>query len=284
MKKCYQTSFWYKQCTNSIYTYLAQCTHWSECEEDFACVFVVAHPSVCCSCLLQREGAVHWYLQRPTGEVGEYVRGELQEESRNTNVFFFFFSWFTTIFIKLADSLCTVVTVAANLTSWMSFSRYSRLRLRKVEKMWVTLFLSRAPRFTGPVTAPPSCVCVCVCVHVWLWLVVMSTNEHSASCLLCISQTNQAKVDHPPVHCDTLHMLLPVAGSNKVQNHIHTYTHTHTHTNHDDPFPRASSFPGHSYSIWEWGNTNRITFSNVHVSGSSVIIFMMLKVSNMESH
>ena len=62
----------------------------SECEEDFARVFVVAHPSVGCSCLLQREGAVHWHLQRPTGKVGEYMRGKLQEvqQQRNTRSFF----------------------------------------------------------------------------------------------------------------------------------------------------------------------------------------------------
>lgn len=36
------------------------------------------------------------------------------------------------------------------------------------------------------------------------------------------SRTNQSEVDHPPIHSDTLLMLLPVAGTNKIQNHIGT--------------------------------------------------------------
>jgi len=36
------------------------------------------------------------------------------------------------------------------------------------------------------------------------------------------SRTNQSEVDHPPIHSDTLLMLLPVAGTNKIQNHVGT--------------------------------------------------------------
>ena len=80
----------HSEINNAQTVYAFSTMYASECEEDFARVFIVAHPSVGCFCLLQREGAVHWHLQRPTGEVGEYMRGKLQEvqQQRNTRSFF----------------------------------------------------------------------------------------------------------------------------------------------------------------------------------------------------